>query len=408
MAKRERLKMPTQDSSAAPSDDDDVARAAAGTRVSGVAPGRRPLLQFFAAIAAVVFLAVVAKQFALALMPDATLPGLPVHLGLTRDYLNSRTGFLERNDPETQGVFAALFPGYADILERLRPRLNDDEEFAVTSVLLEDGRQVRVLVPRALPFQLAAERTPDALIIGTSRSREGIRPDVLAETLGLRTVLNGSVSGANLSTTALLLEYFAEVLHGQRASLLLIELADVSLEHGPELVELWQRNIASARHERSLTGRIAGVGQDLLDYLPRLEFSGRRPLEPFTPCGNDAALPQPGPTRDTRLASPDAQELAALQRVTALGHRVADRVVFYSMPVSRAYQPQTSVGSVGALAAGPWLRFEDRPEAADVSERDFLGALTFDACRSDLNHLNTAAAVRFTRAFARALQMAPG
>ena len=100
------------------------------------------------------------------------------------------------NHPVVQNILRIYFPGYDRELKQFHPKLAERYEFAVVSVLLDDRSEIRVNIPRGLPFELARTAPPDALILGSSRSREGIRPDVLAAELpNIERVINGSVAG---------------------------------------------------------------------------------------------------------------------------------------------------------------------------------------------------------------------
>ena len=153
-------------------------------------------LGFFAGMAGVIAVLIAVQSL-----------GLLESLGLlTPDHLNTTLGLKHRNDPVTRKLLAINFPGHQDEIERIGPQLSETSQFSEPHQLLADGRRVKFNIPRYLPFILAASKPPDVIILGTSRARDGVRPDKLSEALGEAAVLNFAFSGARFTTTEVILD----------------------------------------------------------------------------------------------------------------------------------------------------------------------------------------------------------
>jgi hypothetical protein len=377
---------------------------------------RRVLTPFVTALFATILVALVVKAVWLS-STDFWMRTLrlPISLGVTEAYLLTNAGPIYRNSPEGQEILGILFPGYPAILAQLAPKLREQNEFAVVSVGLNDGRRVRLNIPRYLPFELAAAATPDILILGTSHTREGLRPDVLAHELGMHRVINASISGGSMRAIEMLLRRFVNDAKGQRFRLLIIEVAPVSLSRDDEVVVTWQRILAALDESRTNIGKVKAKLRKALDYFPRLEGNSARPFEHWQDC-NDAAEKVRGlavPAAGLPLRFPngiDPREVDAFRRLVALARTAAEKLVFVEIPVTDRYQaslkgyPFEHVAT-SVLGAAAWVR---RPFSAwNISTDDFFAAKNRKPCGLDEHHLNERGAIRFSESLANIIKRQP-
>lgn len=337
---------------------------------------------------------------------------LPVSLGATNDFLQTSAGPFHRDHPIATEVLGIVFPGYEAEIAALRPTLLERNQFAVVSLLLKNGRQTTLNVPRQLPFDLARIHPPDVLILGSSRTREGIRPDVLAEALPyVQRVINGSVSGATMRTIELILDQFMSAMDGGRPKLLLIALDDVSFFHKPGNHRLWEMNLEAVDEGRSWKNRARSFGRYVLQQFPQLQGNHVSPLQSFDFC--------PASRTQAALASIqfswkpflhdgiDRDEAAAFIRVVSKARRAADHVIFLQMPLVDGYReflderfPYQEFVEAN-LEGNIWLRRSNADWG--IETRDFFGAKGDVICGIDLQHLNPAAGIRFSTSLASTL-----
>ena len=124
---------------------------------------------------------------------------------------------IQYSSAEDRRALVAKFRGFIELGTRF------------LSLMLDDGRTIRINVPAHLPFQLAEAAVPDVLVLGSSRPREAIRPDVLAAELpGVQRVINASVSAAVMRTMELILDRFSRVIGDRKVEILIIAVDNFS------------------------------------------------------------------------------------------------------------------------------------------------------------------------------------
>jgi hypothetical protein len=114
-------------------------------------------------------------------------------------YLNTDRGKVHRKDPVFAELATINFPGYESYLQNIPLVLSEESQFSEPHQLLQNGDRIRFNIPRFLNFELAEILAPQVAILGTSLTREGIRPDIISRDNGYDRVLNFSISGARFS-----------------------------------------------------------------------------------------------------------------------------------------------------------------------------------------------------------------
>lgn len=353
---------------------------------------------FFAAVAALVVLAGFGNSLGLKTITRQA----------SRDMMVTSEGPVAAGDPLVVRLQDILYPGYRDILERLNPPLFESSQFTLVNVLLENGRQVAFPYQWWLPIDLAAERAPHVLVFGSSRAREAVRPDVLSRALGGKRVLNFGVSAATPAVMDTLFDaLFARLRTPVETIVFFIDDFAFSQEY-VDLDLVWKRLSRQQADKHSITARLTEKGREALNLLPtwrRLPGQAAKPA--FASCDDPrrraeiAGDPPSGERKNWRL---EAGAIETFSRLVAKAETKAARVVLIAMPTTD-YHKRRAAGFDPVPALEAKLK---RPivsgalEAWGLSDDSFLG-FAGEACGFDGHHVNTAAAVEFSRALGRRL-----
>lgn len=329
-----------------------------------------------------------------------------------RDKLFTSEGLFGRDHPLTQRLLSILFPGYEDEIRALEPNLLENSEFASPTLVLEDGRRVKVMIPRNLPFRLARAKAPDVIVFGTSRAREGVRPDVLSRELGAKRVLNMSVSAATMETIRIIMDALFDRIDGP-VDTIVVSIDDVSFIHNPGIEWKWRRLIDTLDALHTFRGRISAWGHDILNVFPRVQRAPKmNAIEPYSPCADRHIIEEyrtakPPPEHIFR-GSPDPFLVEAFQRVVIKARSRAKHVVFVAMPASEYYSARMAnfnsdiVRQIKFMLGSAFI--QKSLAEWGLSIEAFLGAKTRSPCERDPHHLNGRAAVTFTRHLAKLIK----
>ncbi|QGY39006.1 hypothetical protein GM415_02255 [Pseudodesulfovibrio cashew] len=335
-------------------------------------------------------------------------------LGLPDDFLRFSKGVAERDSALCESVFETLFPGYEDVLDKAGPPLNSEDEFALTTVLVGSDRKAHVYIPLELPFRLLEERTPDVLIFGTSRARDGINPKVLAQTLGVETVLNFAVSAASATTEELLMQQ-VKVMQRGKSKVVIICVDDSSFSVRSSDLKAWDAKIKSLSSKPSfLTSlkRTLEGAKKLVTHSREKWIVTEQDLSVLASCGNVESR-----KREEQFESSPKQrfpegvsleQMDALRRIADIAPQLAHQVVYLVMPLTEKYY--TYVDGFNYLPrvrkiVGDDIIIASLP-AFGLTDADFFGAKGRGNCEMDLHHLNPLGAVKFSKALAKRLKEA--
>jgi hypothetical protein len=326
-----------------------------------------------------------------------------------RDRLLTSAGLLAADDPLTRELLSILFPGYEQEIDALQPDLLENSEFSSPTLLLDDGRKVNVMVPRHLPFELAQAATPQVVILGTSRAREGVRPDVLSRALGGARVINLAVSGATTETMDVILDALADRIDGQ-IDTIIVTVDDVSFIANPENARTWRRLIGNLEGLHTFRGRVSAFGRELLDVFPRFERIPRiPPLAPFEACADPAKVVAAGrlspPPKEYYRGTANPMLVDAFRRLVDRAQRMARQVVFVVMPVTGYHNKKMAeFRYIDQVRAVLGHAFSPRSLTKwGLSVESFMSAKAKSSCDMDTHHLNGGAAIAFSRRLVRLL-----
>ena len=324
--------------------------------------------------------------------------------------INSDRGKIKRNTALFHELTKINFPGYESILSENYVRLSEESQFATPTQLLSNRERIMINIPRFLPFELILKQSPQVIILGSSVARDGIRPDILKTKLGLTRVLNLSISSAKFSTIEIVVDHLLKTLK-QPVNFLILAVNDISLADDKGETARWRQLLGKFENKQTFLGKLESLAERIWDYFPHLRRNTIPKLsQPFKECLDkekmSQIIEQHKTSEPSEIFPVKGAEIDAFKRLVNKVDKVASRVIFLEIPLSRSHvwqmkdRPNRDI--IKGILGDKFISQESL--GIKLVDSEFFGSKNLESCELDIVHMNPLAAIRFSKALAGALK----